>query len=223
MRDRFSRFLHSIITLAGRPRTSLVPAIAAGVWLLAVVTAMAVLSAYTNEPGDSKAAPATWPADSTLPFDGRRPALVLIAHPHCPCTRATIGELERIMAGARGRIEAHVLFIRPVDTAEDWAQTDLWATASAIPGVTVHRDDAGIESRRFQAATSGDTLLYGRDGRLLFQGGITISRGHAGDSPGRSAILACLEQNAPGERATPVFGCPLFATETQKRHLPCKQ
>ena len=38
--------------------------------------------------------------------------------------------------------------------------------------------------QRFGAETSGQTLLYDRDGRLLFSGGTTGSRGHDGDNAG---------------------------------------
>jgi hypothetical protein len=75
-------------------------------------------------------------------------------------------------------------------------------------------DLEGRESRRFGAATSGQTLLYAADGRLLFNGGITESRGHSGDNAGRSAILSLVLglTSAPTGQplSTPVYGCPLF-------------
>lgn len=204
-------------------RPSVATTMVGGVWLLMVIAAMVCLAAYTHRPGNVEAAPRMWPADSNIPFAGHRPALILLAHPRCPCTRATIGELELLMARAHERLEAHVLFVRPAGTAESWAETDLWRTASAIPGVTVHRDDGGVEMQRFRTAISGETLLYGSDGQLLFHGGITSSRGHAGDNRGRSAILAVLERKSGAEPATPVFGCPLFTPESQKPHDACEK
>ena len=126
------------------------------------------------------------------------------------------------MARSSGRLAAHVLFIKPAGTASDWTQTDLWRTASAIPGVTVHEDDAGNEARRFHLETSGNTALYDADGRLLFHGGITISRGHAGDNPGCSAIAALLVEPQSSPVATPAFGCSLFENDCKQGGAQCK-
>ena len=53
-------------------------------------------------------------------------------------------------------------------------------------------------------------------GDLLFSGGITFARGHAGDNAGRTAIEACAAGQSPGYRQTPVFGCPIIATARQR-------
>jgi hypothetical protein len=116
------------------------------------------------------------------------------------------------MTQAQGRVTAYVLFVRPPNFSDEWAQSDLWASAAAIPGVTPVRDDGGIEARLFHAETSGQTVLYGTTGDLLFSGGITSARGHAGDNAGRTAIVTLLTSDeAEGRGAPPVFGCPLFA------------
>jgi hypothetical protein len=52
----------------------------------------------------------------------------------------------------------------------------------------------GHEACLFGAATWGQTMVYGRDGRLLFSGGITAARGHYGDNAGTQAIAALLER-----------------------------
>jgi hypothetical protein len=138
--------------------------------------------------------------------------LVLFAHPHCPCSRATIGELAKLMTDCRGKLTATVLMLRPAGVQDGWERTDLWDSAAAIPGVSVVSDAGGTESRRFGAVTSGQVLLFAPDGRLLFSGGITESRGHRGDNAGRSAVAALVL--GTGRAAQPVFapvyGCPLF-------------
>jgi len=91
----------------------------------------------------------------------------------------------------------------------DWEQTDLWRRAASIPGVSLTRDDDGVEAQRFDAATSGQTVVYDGDDRLLFSGGITAARGHEGDNPGRTAILSLLASAGGEQRSTPVFGCSL--------------
>ena len=200
--------------------------IAAVLWVATVVTAMAFIVRYTLTPGPVASAPIHWPANSLIVLDAKRPTLIMFAHPQCPCTRASIGELERLMANCHGRLSAQVWFIKPAATAEGWMDTDLWRSASAIPGVTVHCDEEGAEARRFQAETSGQTVLYDRNGRLWFQGGITISRGHSGDNPGRSAVEALLKYQSAVLAQTPVFGCPLFgvcANQSQTGGVACKQ
>jgi glyoxylase-like metal-dependent hydrolase (beta-lactamase superfamily II) len=114
------------------------------------------------------------------------------------------------MAHTQGRLTAYVLLLKPEGFAEDWEKTDLWQSAKSIPGVELVIDDDGIEARRFHALTSGQALLYGRDGRLLFSGGITGSRGHAGDNAGRSAIASLVNRGEAERDETFVFGCPLF-------------
>jgi hypothetical protein len=115
------------------------------------------------------------------------------------------------MTQAQGQVKAYVLFVKPANFSDGWEQTDLLASAAAIPGVIVVRDDEGVEASRFHAATSGQTMLYDAGGRLLFSGGITSARGHEGDNAGRTAIVSLLTTNEAEQKETPVFGCPLFA------------
>jgi hypothetical protein len=191
-------------------------AVAAILWLSAVVTVMALLIDFSNSPSSSGAPPTHWPVHSQIPLDPERSTLVMFVHPRCPCTRASLGELELLLARCQGQVSTHLLFIRPPGTTEDWLKTDLWRMGSSIPGVTLHGHNAAAEAHRFHSETSGHTLLYDRDGRLMFQGGITISRGHSGDNAGRSAIGALLHHELSNQIKTPVFGCSLFEAECQQ-------
>ena len=173
---------------------------------------------YENAPGvKSRPVPSVFPAESGIPKDGARPTLLMFAHPHCPCTRASLAELSRLMARARDRVAAHILFLKPAEVKGDWVQSDLWASAAAIPGVRVVADESGREAARFGAGTSGLTLLYGADGRLLFSGGITAARGHEGDNAGRNALTSLLTAGEGEGAETPVFGCQLFDSACQGR------
>jgi hypothetical protein len=81
-------------------------------------------------------------------------------------------------------------------------------------------DVNGIESSHFRAFASGHTVLYSRDGRLLFEGGITISRGHEGENLGEDLIASLLNGTATKEAHTPIFGCSLLSTpSTYKKSL----
>jgi hypothetical protein len=177
-------------------------------WSLVVAVGLCVFWRYAAAPGDGGSPPAHWPAQSKIARDGR-PTLLVFAHPLCPCTRATLAELERLVASCRDQFDAHVLFIAPEGTDSSWQNTELVRIARRIPHVTVHVDAGRGETDLFQERTSGACLVYDTNGRLLFNGGLTAARGHEGDNPGTDAIRALMaRQGEPS--ATPVFGCPLF-------------
>lgn len=124
------------------------------------------------------------------------------------------------MAHGQEKVNAYVLFIKPKGAGADWDDTDLRRSAAAIPGVTVLTDANGAEADRFGAQTSGHTLLFDRTGALLFSGGITASRGHAGGNAGESAILAAINGGRADHARTPVFGCSLTRqSQTEKGTL----
>lgn len=176
-----------------------------------IVAGLIVLLKYENKPGSSLAAPAEWPSNSKIQRNKNYPTMVMLAHPHCPCTRASIRELAHLMTEVNGQLTAYVLFVKPEIFSTEWEKTDLWESASLIPGVRVMKDDAGIEARRFHALTSGGTVLYDQNGKLLFSGGITSARGHEGDNAGRSAIVSLIQTGEANQRHTEVFGCALFS------------
>ena len=196
----------------GAPRASgrVLYAALIAAWLATVLAGFAWLSTYKATPGAvAGEAPPRWPVDSHVPRDPERATLVMFAHPHCPCTRASVSELARLMGRLPGRLSARVLFLRPPDVTVDWERTDLWRTVSTTPGAVALRDDDGVEAARFGAATSGFTVLYAADGRLLFKGGLTASRGHEGDSFGQRRVVSLLTTGTADRSDSPVFGCAL--------------
>ena len=180
-----------------------------GAWLALILGGLAVFTRYTEQPGDAARAPAVWPAGSSLHPTPGQATLVVLAHPMCPSTRATLADLARLLVRVPGKVMAHVLFIRPVGAAADWETSDLWNRARVIPSVEVVADFDGVEANRFGGATSGEVLLYGTDGRLQFSGGLTDARGHEGESPGARRIVALLTTGSAELASAPVFGCPL--------------
>src|SRR5688572_8896975 len=200
-----------------RKRTRAILLISTISWVALVSTGLWLLWGYENTPGIAAEAPRQWPIESRMRPDTHHPTLVMLAHPHCPCTRASIGELASIMAHSQGRLRAYVLFIKPEGTSKNWEATDLWRSAANIPGVEVVPDSDGIEARLFRAATSGQTVLYDPGGRLLFSGGITQSRGHFGDNAGQASIVSLVNSETPNQTETSVFGCPLFDPQSECR------
>ena len=191
-----------------RTKRILATSLFAVTWIAAVAFGMRILFRYENTPGRVGALSQAWPAEQ-IERTPDRPTLVMLAHPHCPCTAASVGELAQIMARLQGRVAAYVLFVKPKGAGSDWEDTDLRRSAEAIPGVKVVFDPDGAEARRFGAETSGHTQLFGTNGRLLFSGGITASRGHAGYNAGEHAIIALVNNQTPARTQTLVFGCSL--------------
>ena len=183
-------------------------------WLAAAGIALGAIADYASKPGVAAPAPTSWPTESRLARSPGRATLVMIAHTKCACTRASLHELERVMARAGSRAEAFVVFVGPSESTGTAGLLDLRSTARAIPGVRVVED--ANEARLFGAATSGQVVVYDDHGSLVFRGGITSARGHEGDSAGNEAVRRFVVTgvspagSASNTSATEVFGCALF-------------
>jgi hypothetical protein len=191
------------------------PIVLAVVWTCATVAGMWLLWRYAFTAGVAADAPARWPGDALVKLSQRGPTLVMFAHPHCPCTRASMAELERILAKSPDDVTPWIVFYKPADADDSWEKTDLCRWAKAIPGARIAFDPDGAEAHRFGAATSGEVVVYSTDERLQFSGGITASRGHEGDNAGKSAVLDVLNHGDSGYQTTPVFGCSIGPATAQ--------
>ena len=179
------------------------------VWGLLVISGLGAMHAYESTPGALGLQATRWPEGSRIRPDPARANLVLIAHPRCPCTRASFDELDRIVAGSGNRAAIHVLFFKPRGAAAGWGDTELHRRAAAIPGAKVLDDPDGSEGLLFGAATSGHALLYDRSGQLLFSGGLTAARGRAGANRASETVVDLLSGAAAAPTGAPVFGCPI--------------
>lgn len=202
---------------AKRRVTRWLPTILAGFWLVTAAMGQRVLLNYDFAAAAPGAPPANWPSASRILRSPSLYSIVVVAHPKCPCSRATVEELARMMALLQDKVTATVVFVRPSGFSREWETTDLWRSAARIPGVTVLDDLDGVEVSRFGALASGQTMLYDAAGNLRFSGGITPSRGHAGDSLGRSAILSIVNKENSGTSYTSVYGCSLHNPERAVR------
>ncbi|HEV8241193.1 MAG TPA: RedB protein [Thermoanaerobaculia bacterium] len=182
-------------------------------WAVAVVGGEAWMWRYQLTPGAAPAAaPRTWPRDAAVPAHPGKPLLIMVTHPQCACTRASLNELRRLIA----RFEAlpvqpdlYVSLIVPPGAGANWIDGPVLRNASSIRGVHVFVDPGGSFAARLGATTSGHVLVYGANGALLFSGGITSARAHEGDSIGQNAIVRALYGAKPSTGTTPVFGCGL--------------
>jgi hypothetical protein len=175
-----------------------------------------VLFRYAGTAGAEGAAPEMWPSESRIAHDPSRANLVMLVHPECPCSRASMTELARLMTHIGSRMVAHVLFVMPPGMQGDPSASDMWEAASHIPNTSPAIDPQGTEARRLGALTSGQVVVYGGDGKLLFSGGITAARSHEGDNAGSTAVEMAALGQSDRRWWTPVFGCELFDRKETK-------
>lgn len=165
---------------------------------------------YASQPGRFLASPGDWPKQSLLTLSEDSPTLLIFLHPRCSCSKASLGELNAILANVRGKLKIYAVFIKPENMSHDWEKDSLWKTAKALPNVNLLTDEGGVEARHFQAQTSGLVLVYDVDQTLLYSGGITVARGHSGENDGRSTVISLLNGKRTARDTASVFGCALF-------------
>lgn len=191
------------------------------VWLLAASAGAIALLKYESTAGKIGRIPEHWPEGTSISLDRRHPTLLMFAHPKCPCTRASLEELNRILARCGETVTVRILFFKPSNPSAEWEQTaSLHRTAAAIPGVEVMDDPDCALALKFGAETSGCVALYTPQGELLFRGGITGSRGHVGDNAGQTALVSLLEGRKTNLKQTDVYGCSLVDAFCSKENVP---
>ncbi len=178
-------------------------------WTASISIGLLAICAYSTTPGQAGTQEALWPSASELRLDNHRYTLLMFIHPRCPCSRASLSELARTIAIAGDDIDASVVVFEPDSQNADWSGGELRPVAEAIPNIRVVDDRDGHLAAQFGVATSGHVLVYQPGGELVFSGGLTVARGHEGESTGRRAILSLLQGQINSPQPYPVFGCPL--------------
>lgn len=177
-----------------------------GLAAAAVLGGFAALVAHGTTPGALGRVPERLPP----PFRG--PLALVAVHPQCPCLSATLVELRRALAAAPS-LSLRFLVATPARLPPHWDPAAAAALAADWPRAAVTEDRDGALASAFGLATSGHVVLYDDGGRLLFSGGVTAGRGHAGDNAAGRALAAALARSGTPPVRTAVFGCPLRADE----------
>jgi len=183
------------------------------VWILSIAFGLYLLLEYSSTPGDSKLAKQNWPSESRLaPKDQFN--LVMFAHPLCPCTTASIRELERVLAKTNQQVNCIVVFYAE-GTRWNANDSSTWQMTTANSRFQSVRSEDSHEVNAFGAMTSGELFLYSPTRELMFHGGITGSRGHEGSNAGAVAVVRLINGDPCSVDTSPIFGCPLTVKGTE--------
>src|SRR5687768_13165432 len=85
------------------------------IWLAASGAGLAWLWSYSATPGESVPASSDWPAASRLQRSPGKFTLVMFVHPECPCSRASLEELGKLLTRCSGSIHPQVVFFEPAE------------------------------------------------------------------------------------------------------------
>ncbi|MAY74711.1 MAG: RedB [Phycisphaerae bacterium] len=177
-------------------------------WAVIVVGGFAALALYTHTGGQVSPPPTAERVPIELESDAF--TLVMAIHPKCSCTDASLYELQRLARDLHDRVAFRFLVYVPSDAGDDWiigAHRDIATTG--VPGAVID-DPRGELASSMGMLTSGSVALFDPDGEPRFWGGITRSRGHAGDNLGSDAIRAIVRGDESETMTTTVYGCEII-------------
>lgn len=183
-------------------------------WAVLVLLGYGSMVFYSTAPAKSAVAVGKFPANSALSL-GNSLTLITFLHPQCPCSRATVSELEGLLAqrNLSGSLRAYVLVSKPSGCSEAFVRGAVVDSLAHLRDVQVLIDNDDVESQRFGAKASGQTLLFDRNGKCIFSGGITAARGEVGANVGVDALRQYLAGGRASICKTPVFGCSLESSQ----------
>jgi hypothetical protein len=193
---------------------AVVTVLAVVLWSAAVVAGIQRIWSYENTPGGRLWVPANWPGSSLVSVDPERATLMMFVHPLCSCTRASLTELREALDAMDRSPAVWIVLLSPKGIVKDWNE-HIAAMARRIPEAKIVIDVEGTMADTFGASTSGHAMLYDRNGRLTFSGGITGGRGHVGDNESRRDLIVAL-RGGDFAHEHPIFGCGLDDPEPRQ-------
>lgn len=197
------------------PRHGLTIAMLIAGWLVVLAMGWLAMTTYgfKRETATFVEPPRHWPSDSQLPRIDGVSSLLVFLHPKCPCSQATVAELERLFdsyrAGKKRPLQLCIAATIPRSADQSWADTSLIRRGLQLGGAQLFVDRGGVEATRFAVAVSGTVMLFDEAGSLCYAGGVTMARGHEGDNVGRESLRRLLMGEQGAANAIPAFGCRL--------------
>lgn len=208
-------------------RRSVIWLCVAGVgWCVLLADGWARLYSYTYRPEATERAASDWPGGVSLGPSATGFRIVVFVHPLCPCTQATLQELDETLVRIPNDVSVVAVPVTCGLSPTDMASSRIIARLQRIPRVTIHPDPDGELRRRFGARVSGEVFAFAGD-RCVYHGGLTPGRGHQGDFAGQRRLegLAAATGRLRGRPTeacceAPVFGCRLPGDDCSKTHPP---
>ena len=187
-------------------------------WLIGSAGGYFYMFSYNSRPAELAVVSQHWPVRTSLKKTAGSYELVMAVHPQCPCTRASVAELNKILLKMNGKVRAHALVYKPFELSDIWTRTETTGRLDELPFTNVHRDMNGVKALDFGLTTSGQVLLYAPDGKLAFNGGLTAFRGHEGPSLGQKIVYDIVAGRQPSTSVSKVFGCGLAEKKCSLEH-----
>lgn len=190
-------------------------------WFLGVALGLFRLTVFSLS-SDSPAATALGTSTQGTPgfVASQGYTLALVVHPMCPCTKATVLELERLLTKVETRPALRALVYSPEghseEQREEWHNSSVYKSLARIPDLQVVKDPEGELAALHGASVSGHALLFEPSGRLRFSGGITAMRGHEGENRNADRLAEALSRSSTELRTTPAFGCSLISPDREE-------
>lgn len=150
-----------------------------------------------------------FPMKSKIRIAHGRQNIIVFLHPCCPCSDATVEEFRQLMREGEKDSVGTVVFYMPPKEEGEWSLRPIITSVKRIRNVSVVYDTDGSQAALFGATTSGHVLVYDGRGLLQFSGGITGSRGHAGENHNFDVAKNSILAKNPKFATAPVFGCSL--------------
>src|SRR6186997_577410 len=95
------------------------------VWGVVLTMGFRSLIEFETTAGAPGVVRAAWPADAPVAFEAGKSNLVMFAHPKCPCSRASLAELVKVLTRTKGALQASILFYTPTDGTREWKGAEL--------------------------------------------------------------------------------------------------
>jgi len=165
------------------------------------------LYAFSTTPGDHTVVQ-SWILQDKLPLKHQLASLVVLIHPKCSCSTATLKEVERLKIGLKDKLDVKLVFISYGDKSKNWYQGPVWDLAVSMKkNVSIVLDNDGQILKTLGTKTSGTAYLVGPDLKVVFQGGLTPIRGHEGATSGQAFIASWVKGNTKSSLIQKIFGC----------------
>ncbi|MDA8792481.1 hypothetical protein N9N67_04500 [Bacteriovoracaceae bacterium] len=178
------------------------------IWSIGIISGLVITYEYSLGSGEKSQLKSSWPNESSLKFNPGKYNLVMFLHPECTCSKASLFHFKEILSEIKhDNLDSKIIFTMPKEKEKEWINSALVKEVKEAGSIQLIFDQSSEEFKRFDAKTSGQAFLFSPSKDLLFNGGITDSRGHIGYNQGEDFIINTLNKRGLASKDVDVFGC----------------